>query len=110
LYSSDIMTKVARLVTIDYEVYAKARAAGINVSQAAENGVRHELIRIGGSLKTVEELNVEREIKERRRKVKEAEAEISKYNAHAAGKMYVDEKSPTLIDISKHIKKTSRKP
>lgn len=102
------MTKTTKAFTIDYEIYAKAQAAGINMSEAAENGIRHELIRIGGFIKTIEEIRMEREIKERQRKVKEAEAEIAKYEAEAAGKMYVDEKSPPLIDLSKAMRKGRR--
>lgn len=90
---------------VDYEVYAKASAAGINLSEAAENGIRHELIRLGGDVKTIQELKVEREIKERQRKVKEAEIEAEKALCLAEGKMYVDEKSPALIPVKKFMEK-----
>jgi len=34
------MSKIARLFTIDYEVYDEARRQGINLSEAAEFGIR----------------------------------------------------------------------
>ena len=99
------MSKIARLFTIDFEIYQKAQASGINMSEAAENGIRHELVRIGGDVKSIEELLVEKEMKERQRKVKEVEGEAARALAHAGGKMYVDENSPALIDIRKFQKK-----
>lgn len=99
------MTKTTKTFTIDIDIHAKAQAAGINMSEAAENGIRHELIRIGGDIKTVEELLVEREMKERQRKVKEAEGEAARALAHSQGKMCVDENSPELIDVSKFMRK-----
>lgn len=97
-----------RSVMIEYDVYAKALAAGINISQSAENGLRHELIRIGGNIKTIQELQVEKEMEERQRKVKDAENEAARALALAQGKMYVDENSPNVIDISKHMRKRGR--
>ncbi len=102
------MTKTTKTFTIDIDIHAKAQAADINMSEAAENGIRQELIRIGGDVKTVDELLVEKEMKERQRKVKEAEGEAARVLAHSQGKMYVDEKSPDLIDISKFQKKRGR--
>jgi len=99
------MTKTTKTFTIEYDIYTKASAAGINLSEAAENGIRHELIRTGGNIKTIEELRVEREIKERQRKVKEAETEAKKALCLAQGKVYVDEKSPMLIPVKEFMKK-----
>lgn len=99
------MSKIARLFTIDYEIYEKAQAAHLNMSEAAENGIRHELIRIGGDIKTVEEIIVEREMKETQRKVKEAEWEATKALANAQGKLCADENSPDLINVSKFMRK-----
>lgn len=99
------MTKTTKTFTIEIEIYEKAQAAGINMSEAAENGIRHELIRIGGDVKTVEELLAEKEIKERQRIIDDAENEAARALAHAEGKMYVDENSPAIIDIRKYQKK-----
>lgn len=100
-----VMSKIARLFTIDVDVYEKAQVMRFNLSEAAENGIRHEINRLGGDVKTIDELLVEREIEDRKRKVKEAEAEAAKALAHSQGKMYVDENSPAEIDIRKFQKK-----
>lgn len=102
------MSKIARLFTIDVDIYEKAQIMRFNLSEAAENGIRHEIIRRGGDVKTIDEILAEREMKERQRKVKDAEGEAAKALAHAEGKMYVDENSPDLIDISKFQRKRVR--
>lgn len=99
------MSKIARLFTIDFEIYERAQASRINMSEAAENGIRHELIRTGNDVKTIEEILIEKEIEERQRKVKEDEGEAARVLAHSQGKMYVDENSPALMDIRKFQKK-----
>jgi len=99
------MVKIMRTVMIEQEIYNKARAAGLNLSIESENGLRHALLRIDGTTKTIEELAIERDIKERQRKVKEAQIEMEKAQAAAEGRMYVDEKSPMLINVKTFTKR-----
>lgn len=103
------MVKAHSTFTIDSEVINKASAAGINLSLAAENGIRHALIRMGGDVKTADEIAIEREIKERQERVKKAEEaakiEADKALAAAQGKIYVDENSPAQIEISQIMKR-----
>ncbi len=99
------MIKSHSTFTIDADIIEKARAAGINMSEAAENGIRHELIRIGGDIKTLEEILVEKDMKERQRKAKDDDWEATKALSGAQGKLCVDEKSPATIDVSKFMRK-----
>ena len=50
------MVKISRNVTVDVEIYTKARIANINLSAAAEEGMRSELARLGHGKKSTDEL------------------------------------------------------
>ncbi len=102
------MTRKNVTLSLDVEVWEKAKVSKINMSECAENGLRHEIARLGGDIKTIDEIRVEQEIKEKAEAAKQAAYDLKIAKAKAEGRMVVDENSPDLIPMNKFQRKGGR--
>ena len=71
------MSKISRNFTVDDEIYKKARIMRLNMSQAAEAGLRQELAWMGGDIKSMDELLIEAEIEAKKRIIAQAEKDAT---------------------------------
>jgi len=91
------MPKFHTNMTIEGEIVEKAKAAGINLSEAAERGIRDALRSRGHDVETIEEIRRKSREAERRIQEEAARRDEEAKKAYAAGHVVVDENTPPMF-------------
>lgn len=95
------MVKAHSTFTIDHEILDKARQAGLNLSECAEDGLRRALTARGMDVKDIDEIKHEQGKKERKVQEKKVLEQEGIQKAYASGHLVVDEHTPSFISIRK---------